>query len=173
MIVCRFQVAKDSCQPQPTGRGGSESREIQGTQGGRRRSQVHDSSDHHPVRPRLLCSVDRGNRLAFRIMKARKTIENQPLIREVVSQLLQRFTPKIPAIKKVCFFLKVCMFSVRSHVHICRRSTRYLKRGILNEWRARGTSLRMLHRSEGGRARKRRSTESYTTCSAPCQYASQ
>jgi cullin 1 len=36
-------------------------------------------------------------------MKARKTMKNQPLIQEVISQISQRFTPKIPDIKKVCF----------------------------------------------------------------------
>ncbi len=35
-------------------------------------------------------------------MKARKTMKNQPLIQEVISQISQRFTPKIPDIKKVC-----------------------------------------------------------------------
>ena len=35
------------------------------------------------------------------IMKARKTMKNQPLIQEVISQISQRFTPKIPDIKKV------------------------------------------------------------------------
>ncbi|KAI0055375.1 Cullin-domain-containing protein [Artomyces pyxidatus] len=35
-----------------------------------------------------------------RIMKARKTMKNQPLIQEVISQISQRFTPKIPDIKK-------------------------------------------------------------------------
>jgi len=42
-----------------------------------------------------------------RIMKARKTMKNQPLIQEVISQISQRFAPKIPDIKKVrtpCFF---------------------------------------------------------------------
>lgn len=34
-------------------------------------------------------------------MKARKTMKNQPLIQEVISQISQRFTPKIPDIKKV------------------------------------------------------------------------
>ena len=36
-------------------------------------------------------------------MKARKTMKNQPLIQEVISQISQRFTPKIPDIKKVRF----------------------------------------------------------------------
>jgi len=35
-----------------------------------------------------------------RIMKARKTMKNQPLRQEVISQISQRFTPKIPDIKK-------------------------------------------------------------------------
>jgi len=35
-------------------------------------------------------------------MKARKTMKNQPLIQEVISQISQRFAPKIPDIKKVC-----------------------------------------------------------------------
>jgi cullin 1 len=34
-------------------------------------------------------------------MKARKTMKNQPLIQEVISQISQRFAPKIPDIKKV------------------------------------------------------------------------
>lgn len=40
------------------------------------------------------------------IMKARKTMKNQPLIQEVISQISQRFTPKIPDIKKVRVLLK-------------------------------------------------------------------
>ena len=36
-----------------------------------------------------------------RIMKARKTMKNQALIQEVISQISQRFAPKIPDIKKV------------------------------------------------------------------------
>lgn len=35
------------------------------------------------------------------IMKARKTMKNQPLIQEVIAQISQRFAPKIPDIKKV------------------------------------------------------------------------
>ncbi|KAH8796887.1 Cullin [Flagelloscypha sp. PMI_526] len=35
-----------------------------------------------------------------RIMKARKTMKNQALIQEVISQISQRFSPKIPDIKK-------------------------------------------------------------------------
>ncbi|KAI0755249.1 Cullin-domain-containing protein [Daedaleopsis nitida] len=35
-----------------------------------------------------------------RIMKARKTMKNQALIQEVIQQISQRFTPKIPDIKK-------------------------------------------------------------------------
>lgn len=35
------------------------------------------------------------------IMKARKTMKNQGLIQEVISQISQRFSPKIPDIKKV------------------------------------------------------------------------
>ncbi len=35
------------------------------------------------------------------IMKARKTMKNQALIQEVITQISQRFTPKIPDIKKV------------------------------------------------------------------------
>ena len=33
-------------------------------------------------------------------MKARKTMKNQPLIQEVISQISARFAPKIPDIKK-------------------------------------------------------------------------
>lgn len=39
--------------------------------------------------------------LSLSIMKARKTMKNQPLIQEVISQISQRFAPKIPDIKKV------------------------------------------------------------------------
>ena len=38
------------------------------------------------------------------IMKARKTMKNQALIQEVISQISQRFAPKIPDIKKVSNF---------------------------------------------------------------------
>ena len=43
----------------------------------------------------------RATHLSFSIMKARKTMKNQPLIQEVISQISQRFAPKIPDIKKV------------------------------------------------------------------------
>ncbi|KAJ7895907.1 hypothetical protein B0H14DRAFT_3853778 [Mycena olivaceomarginata] len=36
-----------------------------------------------------------------KIMKVRKTMKNQALIQEVISQISQRFSPKIPDIKKV------------------------------------------------------------------------
>jgi cullin 1 len=49
-----------------------------------------------------------------RIMKARKTMKNQPLIQEVISQISQRFTPKIPDIKKVCISVtKGCLLTMR------------------------------------------------------------
>ncbi|KAG2740036.1 hypothetical protein P692DRAFT_20663875, partial [Suillus brevipes Sb2] len=35
-----------------------------------------------------------------RIIKARKTMKDQPLIQEVIFQISQRFAPKIPDIKK-------------------------------------------------------------------------
>jgi cullin 1 len=38
-------------------------------------------------------------------MKARKTMKNQPLIQEIISQISQRLNPKIPDIKTVCFGL--------------------------------------------------------------------
>ena len=37
-------------------------------------------------------------------MKARKTMKNQALIQEVISQISQRFAPKIPDIKKVRYY---------------------------------------------------------------------
>ena len=45
-------------------------------------------------------------------MKARKTMKNQALIQEVIQQISQRFTPKIPDIKKVrvALFLLLLMF---------------------------------------------------------------
>ena len=44
-------------------------------------------------------------------MKARKTMKNQALIQEVISQISQRFAPKIPDIKKV------------SDIHTARRGS--------------------------------------------------
>jgi len=41
-------------------------------------------------------------------MKARKTMKNQVLIQEVISQISQRFAPKIPDIKKVCSIHIIC-----------------------------------------------------------------
>ncbi|KIL70521.1 hypothetical protein M378DRAFT_175700 [Amanita muscaria Koide BX008] len=38
-----------------------------------------------------------------RIMKARKTLKNQPLIQEVIPQISQRFAPKIPDVKKASY----------------------------------------------------------------------
>ncbi|KII86882.1 hypothetical protein PLICRDRAFT_55777 [Plicaturopsis crispa FD-325 SS-3] len=53
----------------------------------------------------VLKSVDEDRKYVIqativRIMKARKTMKNQPLIQEVISQISQRFAPKIPDIKK-------------------------------------------------------------------------
>jgi hypothetical protein len=44
-------------------------------------------------------------------MKARKTMKNNALIQEVISQISQRFSPKIPDIKKVCKMVR-CLGSV-------------------------------------------------------------
>ena len=49
------------------------------------------------IRPSFLTAYHRNS-----IMKARKTMKNQALIQEVISQISQRFAPKIPDIKKVC-----------------------------------------------------------------------
>ncbi|KAI0669208.1 Cullin-domain-containing protein [Trametes maxima] len=53
----------------------------------------------------VLKTVDEDRKYAIqafivRIMKARKTMKNQALIQEVITQISQRFTPKIPDIKK-------------------------------------------------------------------------
>jgi hypothetical protein len=79
-----------------------------------------------------------------RIMKARKTMKNQPLIQEVISQISQRFAPKIPDIKKVGFLVSslecglICVF---------RQSTHCWRRNILSAWTARETHLHMWHDS--------------------------
>ncbi|KAF5371252.1 hypothetical protein D9758_004235 [Tetrapyrgos nigripes] len=53
----------------------------------------------------VLKAVDEDRKYAIqativRIMKARKTMKNQALIQEVITQISHRFTPKIPDIKK-------------------------------------------------------------------------
>jgi cullin 1 len=48
-----------------------------------------------------------------RTMKARKTMETESLIQEVVSQLSKRFAPEVPAIKKVCRFLLYSLLRLR------------------------------------------------------------
>jgi len=53
----------------------------------------------------VLKTVDEGRKYAIqativRIMKARKSMKNQALIQEVISQISQRFAPTIPDIKK-------------------------------------------------------------------------
>jgi hypothetical protein len=65
-------------------------------------------------------------------MKARKTMKNQPLIQEVISQISQRFAPKIPDIKKVCICEIVTIDSVLNFSPFCRQSTRYLRKSILS-----------------------------------------
>ena len=49
------------------------------------------------------------------IMKARKTLKNQALIQEVISQISQRFAPKIPDIKKACSYLRFSYRANTSH----------------------------------------------------------
>jgi Cullin protein neddylation domain len=75
-------------------------------------------------------------------MKARKTMKNQPLIQEVISQISQRFTPKIPDIKKVIIFI-FCGKVMRVY-SICRLSTHCWRRNTLNGWTAQGTHSPML-----------------------------
>ncbi|KAL0567834.1 ubiquitin ligase (cullin) of SCF [Marasmius crinis-equi] len=53
----------------------------------------------------VLKTVDADRRIVIeativRVMKARKTMKNQQLIQEVISQISHRFAPKIPDIKK-------------------------------------------------------------------------
>lgn len=55
-------------------------------------------------------------------MKARKTMKNQPLIQEVISQISQRFAPKIPDIKKVSWLILIIhSFIADSFCHIGHR----------------------------------------------------
>jgi Cullin protein neddylation domain len=55
-------------------------------------------------------------------MKARKTMKNQPLIQEVISQISQRFAPKIPDIKKVSWLILIIhSFIADSFYHIGHR----------------------------------------------------
>jgi hypothetical protein len=67
-------------------------------------------------------------------MKARKTMKNNALIQEVISQISQRFSPKIPDIKKVCEIHDafVCVAPDGRF----RPSTPSWRRSILSEWRA-------------------------------------
>lgn len=75
-------------------------------------------------------------------MKARKTLKNQGLIQEVISQISQRFAPKIPDIKKVGELFHFSMVVV----DICddRLSIHFLRRSILSEWKEPETRLLML-----------------------------
>jgi len=41
-------------------------------------------------------------------MKARKTVKNNALIQEVISQISRRFAPKISEIKEVCDMHTIC-----------------------------------------------------------------
>jgi hypothetical protein len=54
-------------------------------------------------------------------MKARKTMKNQPLIQEVISQISQRFAPKIPDIKKVSY----CIHIIAVPLLTCHAGDRY------------------------------------------------
>ena len=64
-------------------------------------------------------------------MKARKTMKNQPLIQEVISQISQRFAPKIPDIKKVCICYIIDLYTQLFPL-LCRQSTHYLRKSILS-----------------------------------------
>lgn len=77
-----------------------------------------------------------------RIMKARKTMKNQPLIQEVISQISQRFAPKIPDIKKV---ITHCFFAGISPYPISRRLTHFWRRNTLSAWMAPEIRLHMWH----------------------------
>jgi hypothetical protein len=84
-------------------------------------------------------------------MKARKTMKNQPLIREVISQISQRFMPKIPAIKKVCRGIWwICYnlsYVLNLFFSLCRQSTCYLRKNILSESITWQILLHTLHNS--------------------------
>ena len=53
-----------------------------------------------------------------RIMKARKTMKNQALIQEVITQLSPKFTPRIPDIKKVEYKLGVLGSTDSYHINL-------------------------------------------------------
>ena len=66
-------------------------------------------------------------------MKARKQMKNQALIQEVISQISQRFTPKIPDIKKVRTLSSYgCRASLIAPV-VPRQSSTYSRRSTSNE----------------------------------------
>lgn len=76
-----------------------------------------------------------------RIMKARKTMKNQPLIQEVISQISQRFAPKIPDIKKVSSAGHYGMKISDQFVLSARLSILSWRRSISNVSRAHETPL--------------------------------
>ena len=80
------------------------------------------------------------------IMKARKTMKNQALIQEVISQISQRFTPKIPDIKKVGLRSVLLALCTPAHLLSTRRSTTFSRRSTSNVWRAPATRSHTLHK---------------------------